>query len=44
MQKTLIVDDEKKSRDFISDLILSVMPDMEITHVKYPLTALEMIE
>ena len=44
MQKVLIVDDEKKSRDFISELITSFMPDAEIAHAKYPYTALEMIE
>ena len=44
MHKVLVVDDEKKSRDFISELIISVIPDMEITHVKYPYAALEMIE
>ena len=44
MQKVLIVDDEKKSRDFISELITSFMPDAEIAHAKYPYAALEMIE
>lgn len=44
MHKILVVDDEKKSRDFISDLIESMMPDVEITKLKSPFTALEMIE
>ena len=44
MQKVLIVDDEKKSRDFISDLIVSFMPNTEITHAKYPHAALGMVE
>ena len=44
MQKVLVVDDEKKARDFISDIIVSIMPDAEITHAKYPYVALEMIE
>jgi len=44
MQKLLVVDDEKKSRDFISDILVSIMPDAEITHAKYPYAALEMIE
>jgi len=44
MPKVLIVDDEKKSRDFISDLIVSIMPDAEITHAKYPYAALELVE
>lgn len=44
MHKILVVDDEKKSRDFISDLIESMMPDAEITKLKSPLAALELIE
>jgi len=44
MQKVLVVDDEKKSRDFISDVTVSIISDAVITHAKYPYSALEMIE
>jgi DNA-binding LytR/AlgR family response regulator len=44
MHKILVVDDEKKSRDFISDLITSFIPDSEITQADNPLTALELIK
>ena len=27
LQKALVVDDEKKARDFISDILVSIMPD-----------------
>jgi len=42
-QKILVIDDEKKSRDFISELIIAVLPDSEITQTKHPFTALELI-
>lgn len=44
MQKILIVDDERKARKYLSDFILSVMPDAEITHAKFPYAALEMVD
>jgi YesN/AraC family two-component response regulator len=44
MHKILVVDDEKKSRDFISDLITFFIPDGEITQVSNPFAALKLIK
>lgn len=42
--KVLVVDDENKSCRFISDLIRSVLPDVEISVANHPFTALEMVD
>ena len=44
MYKILIVDDEKKSRDYLSDLIVSVLPGSIITQAANPSTALELLK
>lgn len=42
--KVLIIDDEKKARDYISELFLSLVPDSKITKVAQSHEALQLIE
>ena len=44
MHKILIVDDEKPARDFIADLVTSVLPDSEITKADHPQKALTCLQ
>ena len=44
MHKILIVDDEKPAKDFIAELITSVLPDSEITKAGHPQKALTCLQ